>query len=148
LLGCAPSTVSETTSRFRMHGFEGLRAGRIDNGIEKVDQDFLDALHMLLYSRPIDSGWERPTWTRELLALEMERRRFPLISLPQWAERCSVSARAAETRSRSCSAGGRIVANAASSISCCVCAAPAPTRSQSSTPTKWDIHLNPKIGLD
>ena len=81
LLGCAPSTVSETTSRFRTHGFDGLRDGRIDNGIDKVDQDFLDALQVLLYSRPTDRGWERPTWTRELLALEMERRRFPLISV-------------------------------------------------------------------
>ena len=81
LLGCAPSTVSETTSRFRTHGFDGLRDGRIDNGIDKVDQDFLDALQVLLYSRPTDSGWERPTWTRELLALEMERRRFPPISV-------------------------------------------------------------------
>jgi transposase len=139
LLSCAPSTVSETTSRFRAEGFDGLRDRRADNGIDKVDQDFLDALRMLLYSRPTDWGWERPTWTRALLTLEMQRRQFPLISVAAMGRALRRSSARRATRSRSCSARGRTAANAVSSMSCCVCAVPAPTRSRSSTPTKWTL---------
>jgi transposase len=81
LIGCAPSTVSDTVSRFRAHGFDGLRDRRVDNGIDKVDDDYREALQVLLCSRPTDSGWERPTWTRELIALEMERRGLPRVSV-------------------------------------------------------------------
>jgi Helix-turn-helix domain len=48
LLGCAASTVSETKSRFRTEGFDGLRDRRVDNGIDKVDADYLEALRVLL----------------------------------------------------------------------------------------------------
>jgi len=81
VLNCAPSTVSETLSRFRDYGFDGLRDQRANNGIGKVDDDYREALRVLLMSRPTDSGWERPTWTRELIALEMERRGFPRVSV-------------------------------------------------------------------
>jgi len=81
LINCAPSTVSNTVSRLRGHGFDGLRDRRVDNGIDKVDDDYREALRLLLFSRPTDSGWERPTWTRELIALEMERRGFPRVSV-------------------------------------------------------------------
>jgi hypothetical protein len=81
LINCAPSTVSDTVSRFRDYGFDGLRDRRVNNGIDKVDDDYREALRLLLYSRPTDSGWERPTWTRELIALEIEQRGFPRVSV-------------------------------------------------------------------
>lgn len=81
LIHCAPSTVSDTVSRFRDCGFDGLRDRRVDNGIGKIDDDYREALRGLLYSRPTDSGWERPTWTRELIALEMAQRGFPRVSV-------------------------------------------------------------------
>lgn len=81
LIGCAPSTVSDTAGRFRVRGLEGLRDQRAGNGVGKIDDDYREALHVLLNARPTDSGWERPTWTRELIALEMERRGFPRLSV-------------------------------------------------------------------
>lgn len=81
LIGCAPSTVSDTKNRFCNYGLDGLRDRRTDNGADKIDDDYREALRMLLFSRPPDSGWERPTWTRELIALEMEQRGFPLVSV-------------------------------------------------------------------
>lgn len=35
----------------------------------------------VLYGVPTEFGWERPTWTRELLALEMARRGFPKVAV-------------------------------------------------------------------
>jgi transposase len=81
LLGCAASTVSDTKHRFLDGGLDGLRDHRVDNGADKIDDDYRQALRTLLYTRPTDHGWQRPTWTRELLALEMERRGFPLVSV-------------------------------------------------------------------
>jgi transposase len=79
-LACAVSAVCKTIRLFVSRGFEGLSDGRLHNGITKVDQRFLDELNPLLYSRALDSGWQRPTWTRELLALEMHERGFPLVA--------------------------------------------------------------------
>jgi transposase len=81
LIHCAPSTVSDTVRRFCTYGLDGLRDRRVDNGIDKVDDDYREAMRVLLFCRPTDSGWERPTWTRELIALEMERRGFPRVSV-------------------------------------------------------------------
>lgn len=81
ILSCAPSTVSDTVRRFVAGGVDELCDRRRGNGLDKVDNDYREALRQLLYSRPTDSGWERPTWTRELLALEMQRRGFPLASV-------------------------------------------------------------------
>lgn len=79
-LSCAPSTVCDIVKRFAAAGFEGLADRRSDSSEGKVDDDFLEALRHLLRSRPPDSGWQRPTWTRELLAMEMKRRGFPLVA--------------------------------------------------------------------
>jgi len=79
-LVCAVSAVCKTIRLFLSCGFKGLSDGRVRNGATKVDRRFLDELHTLLYSRPPDSGWQRPTWTRELLALEMRERGFPLVA--------------------------------------------------------------------
>ena len=80
LLSCAVSTVARTAARFLAGGLGSLHDRRVDNGVTKVNGAFLEELMVVLGSTPQDSGWERPTWTRELLALEMNQRRFPLVA--------------------------------------------------------------------
>jgi transposase len=81
ILGCARSTVGEVVLRYRSGGLDALRDGRRSNGARLVDEDFLEALRVVLFGRPTDFGWKRTTWTRELLAIEMKRRGFPLVSV-------------------------------------------------------------------
>jgi hypothetical protein len=44
-----------------------------------VDAGFLAELGEVLLKVPTDWGWQRPTWTRERLCLEMEKRGFPRV---------------------------------------------------------------------
>jgi transposase len=80
-LSCATSTVVCAVRRYREGRREALRDGRTGNGEAKVDTRFLAALARVLAGTPEDSGWCRPTWTRELLAREMERRGHPRVSV-------------------------------------------------------------------
>jgi len=148
LVSCAASTVSDTINRFREHGFIGLRDRRVDNGIGKIDEDFLDALRTVLYSRPPDCGWERPTWTRELLALELQRRGFPFVSVAAMGRALHrISARRGNPkpivhcpwphrRKR------RVLHELLRLCGACTSADPV------FHVDEVDIHLNPKIGLD
>lgn len=72
-LHCAASTVAQAVRRFRAGGRAALRDGRAGNGQTKVDADVLEALACALQGTPEDAGWCRPTWTRELLCLELRR---------------------------------------------------------------------------
>lgn len=46
-----------------------------------MDERFLATLTRVLEGTPEDCGWCRPTWTRELLVLELERRGQPRVSV-------------------------------------------------------------------
>jgi len=148
LLGCAVSTVGRTASRFREGGLGGLHDRRADNGGAKVDGTYLDELKTVLDRTPQHFGWERPTWTRELLALEMNQRGFPLVAS------CTMGRALVDIRARR--------GNPKPIVLC-----PWPRRrrqhvlrtlirlvggSTESDPVFYadevDIHLNPKIGLD
>jgi|CXWL01.1.fsa_nt_gi transposase len=72
-LNIARSTVVKTADRFAKEGIEGLYDKRHGNGAAKVDDAFRRRVGELLRSTPEDFGWMRPTWTRELLCLEMVR---------------------------------------------------------------------------
>jgi len=65
------STVVRTANRFADEGVEGLFDKRRSNGRRKVDGAFRAHLAELLRRTPEDFGWSRPTWTRELLCLQM-----------------------------------------------------------------------------
>lgn len=78
---CAPSTVSRTVARFLREGEAGLRDRRAENGARKADDAFDECLVEALSGVPQDFGWERSTWTRELLALELARRGQPEVSV-------------------------------------------------------------------
>lgn len=79
-LGCAPATVVRAAWRYRDRGEEGLLDQRAGNGQIKVDARFLAELWQVLLKVPTDFGWQRPTWTRELLCLEMAKRGFPRVA--------------------------------------------------------------------
>jgi transposase len=78
---CATSTVVGAVARYREQGREGLSDQRVHNGKTKVDARFQQALVDVLQGTPEDGGWCRPTWTRELLALELARRGFVRVSV-------------------------------------------------------------------
>lgn len=72
VLGCATSTVVSAVRRYREGGREALRDRRAANGRPKVDDRFREKLSRVLVGTPEDWGWCRPTWTRELLCLELQ----------------------------------------------------------------------------
>jgi transposase len=71
-LQVSPSTVYRVAARFREQGEEGLMDGRVDNGNPKLTDAYLSALWEVVASCPLDHGWKRPTWTREMLVETME----------------------------------------------------------------------------
>lgn len=80
-LEVAISTVVCAARRFVEGGVEMLYDQRIHNGrTRKVDENFAQHVAAALYETPLDRGWERPTWTRELLCLEMARLDLPRVS--------------------------------------------------------------------
>lgn len=80
-LHCAVSTVAQAVRRYRAGGRDALRDGRAGNGQTKVDADVLEALTRALHGTPEDMGWCRPTWTRELLCLELALRGVAQVSV-------------------------------------------------------------------
>ena len=71
VLDCAPATAVRVARRFLEGGLDGLDDRRADNGDLLRDDDLLQAVAELLGTHPRDHGWQRPTWTRELLALTL-----------------------------------------------------------------------------
>lgn len=67
MLKIARSTVYRVAHRFAQAGDAGLIDRREDNGERKVDEEYLTALYQVVAASPLDHGWRRPTWTREML---------------------------------------------------------------------------------
>ncbi len=80
-LGCAVSTVVQARRRYLEFGRLGLFDRRAGNGETKVTSAFREELRKVLQRTPQDFGWARTSWTRELLALEMERHQFPRVAV-------------------------------------------------------------------
>jgi len=72
-VGCAVSTVNRVADRLREHSIEGLMDRREDNGDLKLDEAFLGQLREIVDQSPRDFGYQRPTWTRELLVAVMRK---------------------------------------------------------------------------
>ena len=93
-LRCAPATVVGAAKRYLADGEDGLLDQRACNGQPKVDERFLAELRRVLLSVPTEFGWQRPTWTRELLCLELEQRGFPKVAVCTMGRAlCAVGAR-------------------------------------------------------
>ena len=75
------ATVYRVRARYEEHGVLGLIDRRVDNGSSKIDKEFLAKLAELVERQPTDFGWERPTWTRELLKRQMSRETGVKVSL-------------------------------------------------------------------
>ena len=73
-LKVARAHVSRTAWKYFAEGDAGLQDRREENGNRKVDENFLEELQHLLTLAPTDCGWERSSWSRELLAREMAKR--------------------------------------------------------------------------
>lgn len=147
-LVCVPSTVVKTARRFAEAGEEGLLDRRAFNGKAKVDARFLAELERVLHAVPTEFGWQRPTWTRELLGLELERRGLPKVApCTMGRALCAIGARLKaprpivlcpwdrKRRLRVLAALRRLAASATE-------AEPVFYEDE------MDVHLNPKIGRD
>ncbi|MBX3466122.1 MAG: IS630 family transposase [Planctomycetes bacterium] len=147
-LECAPSTAANAARRYLREGIHGLSDKRADNGAPKIDDDLLAALLELLAHAPGEYGWERPTWTRELLALTLREAGIAEVSVSTVAralERvgarwkvakpvvaCPWSKRRRNKRLREIAALLRRL----------------PKHDVAAFSDEVDIHLNPKIGRD
>ncbi len=147
-LGCVPSTVVKTARRFLTGGEEALLDQRVFNGKTKVDARFLAELESVLLCVPTELGWQRTTWTRELLGLELDRRGFPKVApCTMGRALCAIGARLRaprpivlcpwdrKRRLRVLAALRRLAASATDAE---------PVFFEDEV----DVHLNPKIGRD
>jgi transposase len=80
-LDIARSTVTTAARRFVEGGTEALYDRRRGNGVAKADEPFRARVAELLLRTPEDFGWSRPTWTRELLCLQMTREGWPTVAV-------------------------------------------------------------------
>lgn len=80
LFHCAASKVVRAVQRFTRGSFEALRDQRCHNGRRKLSLDYLQRLHAVVDHRADEFGWQRPTWTRESLALTLAEQHLPLVA--------------------------------------------------------------------
>jgi transposase len=147
-LDVATSTVVSAANRFVADGIDGLYDRRRGNGMRKTDEQFDRVLVRLLTRSPEDFGWQRPTWTRELLCQQMQLEGLPLVAV------CTMGR-----------ALSRIGARLGSPKPIVLCPWPRDrrlrvlaairrleARASADEPVLYgdevDIHLNPKIGRD
>lgn len=144
----ARSTVYRVADRFRQAGEAGLVDRREENGECKLDEEFLAVLYEAVCSSPQDHGWSRPTWTRELLILTLERRTGVRVS-PGTMSRAlkRIGARRGRPRPRvECPWSKRAKNRRLREIRTLVENLPADQVAVYAD--EVDLHLNPKIGLD
>lgn len=75
--GVVPATAVRARQRYLAYGWRGLLDGRRSNGKRKLTPEFLAALTSVLRATPQKFGWKRTTWTRELLARQLEQMGLP-----------------------------------------------------------------------
>jgi transposase len=73
-LKVARSTVYRVAKRFSDEGEDGLVDRRGENGATKLDDQYLATLWEVVESSPLQHGWKRPTWTREMLIETMKQK--------------------------------------------------------------------------
>jgi len=148
ILAVSRSHVYETAHDFLARGVEGLFDRRADNGEPKVHEAYIATVLEAVAGSPQQHGYQRPTWTQELLILVAQQRTGVKISVS------TMSRLLAELKIRR----GRPKPTVA-----CPWSKQAKTRRlnqirrlEENLPTdevllyldEVDIHLNPKIGDD
>ena len=142
------TTVYRIVKRFQAYGEAGLQDARVDNGLEKLNEEYLGQLYRIVRASPQDYDWPRPTWTRELLVETMARltgirihvatmsRALAQIKARRGRPKPTVGcpwSKAAKTRRLN------RIQELLSNL---------PRRELAFYEDEVDIHLNPKIGLD
>lgn len=72
MVGCVRCTVYTTVYRFEDMGMDGLIDRRLQPAARKATCEVRGQLLSYLDHPPQHYGWQRPTWTRELLALQLQ----------------------------------------------------------------------------
>lgn len=80
--GHAPSHVNATVARFREDGVQGLTERRGGNNRLPRRDEIMALLPRLTAGCPGDYGWNRSTWSVELIVLEVERQVGVNVSRP------------------------------------------------------------------
>jgi transposase len=142
------TTVYRVAKRFRELGEASLWDGRDNNGAEKLSEAYLGMLDEVVRSSPLDHGWRRPTWTRELLVETMVRRTGVRIHVGTMSRALGlIQARRGKPRPRvACPWHPAAKTRRLNKITHLV--ASLPRHEVAVYEDEVDIHLNPKIGLD
>jgi transposase len=74
ILGGGRSQVYRVAHRFLEQGVEGLLDRRADNGEVKVQESYVATVLEAVAGSPQEHGYQRPTWTQELLILVAQQR--------------------------------------------------------------------------
>lgn len=148
VLGVHVTTVYRVAEKFRLRGEASFWDGRENNGGEKLSEHFLAVLDRLVRSSPLEYGWLRPTWTRELLVKTMRRKTGVQIHVGTMSRALSrIKARRANPRPRvACpwhparkTRRLNVLTRLLETL---------PPREAAVYEDEVDVHLNPKIGLD
>lgn len=148
ILGCARSHVYRTVDRFVQDGRDGLFDERRNNGQLLADDVFHETVARLVSQTPLEYGYLRPTWTRELLVKVAEQQIGITVSVtvmgrvlqnigarrgrPKPVVECTLSPR---QKRRRLAEIRKLLKNL-------------PKNEVAVYEDEADIHLNPKIGLD
>lgn len=73
ILGCSRSQVYRVANRFVAEGLSGLVDRREDNGTLKADEEYAGFILIAVSESPAQYGYDRPTWTQELLVIVAEK---------------------------------------------------------------------------
>lgn len=142
------STVYRTEQRYGKDGEAGLFDRRGGNGPRKLTEEYLTQLREVVAGDPLQDGWKRPTWTREMLIKTLRRRTGMKVGL--------------STMSRALRLIGARRGRPKPTVECpwpeaekqqCLeqieeLVAHLPTGEVAVWEDEIDIHLNPKIGQD
>lgn len=147
-LGCAPKHAVTVARRFEEEGEDAFIDRRCGNGVAKVDEDLLVVLNDLVDQQPTDFGWNRSTWSRELLAKELRRQTGVRVSVRTLGRMLNTLGarhgmarplpRLEWSRARKTRRVKRILAEVSN----------LPKGEIAFYQDEVDIHLNPKIGRD
>jgi transposase len=69
IVGCSVSTVQRVKFKYDEQSIQGLVDRSEDNGDLKLTEEHWSELVELVFKTPLDFGYDRPTWTRELLVI-------------------------------------------------------------------------------
>jgi transposase len=142
------TTVYRVAKRFCERGEASLWDGREGNGAAKLSEAYLGILNDVVRSSPLEHGWRRPTWTRELLVETLVRQTRVRIHVGTMSRALAfIKARRGKPRPRvKCPWHPAVKTRRLNQIARLV--ASLPRNEVAVYEDEVDIHLNPKIGLD